>query len=87
MLHVEGPHRYSASDFAAGFATALGRQVEAQAVARDQWERSLANGGLGASYARLLCELQDAHNAGWIDVEPGGEVRRGTTTLANALTR
>jgi hypothetical protein len=30
-------------------------------------------------------ELQDAHNAGLIDAEPGGEVRRGTTELEQAL--
>jgi hypothetical protein len=30
-------------------------------------------------------ELQDAHNAGLIDAEPSGEVRRGTTELEQAL--
>jgi len=33
-----------------------------------------------------VIELQDAHNAGLIDVEPSGEVRRGSSTaLVDAL--
>jgi NAD(P)H dehydrogenase (quinone) len=85
VIHAEGPQRYSAADVAGVFAQTLDRGVTAQALPRERWHDALA-GRLGESYARLVCELQDAHNAGLIDVEPGGEVWRGTTGLAGALT-
>jgi uncharacterized protein YbjT (DUF2867 family) len=86
IVHVEGPKRYSAEDFAHVFQKALGQQVTARAVERATWPTALAAAGLGANYARLIMELQDAHNAGRIDVEEGvGEVRRGTTELEAAL--
>ena len=86
VVHVEGPRRYAAVDFAAAFARLFDSPVVAQAIDRDQWTAALAAGGLGDSYARLVAELQDAHNAGRIDVEPGvGELRRGTTDLFDAL--
>jgi NAD(P)H dehydrogenase (quinone) len=84
VIHAEGPHRYSAADVAAVYAQALERTVSAQALPRERWHDTLA-GRLGESYARLVCELQDAHNSGQIEVEPGGEVWRGTTELASAL--
>jgi NAD(P)H dehydrogenase (quinone) len=85
VIHVEGPRRYAAVDVAASFARSLGRTVTALELPRDQWAAGLAAGGLSEGYARLVMELQDAHNAGLIDAEPGGEVRRGTTELEQAL--
>jgi uncharacterized protein YbjT (DUF2867 family) len=85
VIHVEGPARYAASDVAAVVASRLARSVVAREVPRPAWASVLEGAGLGASYAALVAELQDAHNAGLIDVEPGGEVRRGETTLAQAL--
>jgi len=85
IVHVEGPRRYAASDVAAAVEHLLGLPVEARALAREAWLPALLAGGLGGSYARLVTELQDAHNAGGIDVEPGGEVRRGATELGEAL--
>jgi hypothetical protein len=41
--------------------------------------------GLGESYAQLVAEMWDAHNAGKIELEPGGEVRCGTTSLEEVL--
>jgi hypothetical protein len=84
ILHVEGPTRYSAADIARVFEQKLGQTVNAIELPREQWESTL-RAGMGASYARLVAELQDAHNAGLIDVEPGGEVRRGTTDLTTAI--
>jgi uncharacterized protein YbjT (DUF2867 family) len=84
ILHVEGPTRYSAADIARVFEQQLGQTVNAIELPRDQWESTL-RAGMGASYALLVAALQDAHNAGLIDVEPGGEVRRGTTDLTTAI--
>jgi NAD(P)H dehydrogenase (quinone) len=85
VLHVEGPHRYAANDVATALGKRLARDVSAQAVPREQWASALTAAKLGESYAQLVCELQDAHNAGLIEVEPGGEVRRGATELDAAL--
>jgi NAD(P)H dehydrogenase (quinone) len=46
---------------------------------------ALTRGGAGESYANLIRELYVAHNAGLIDVEPGGKVRLGTTELGEAF--
>jgi uncharacterized protein YbjT (DUF2867 family) len=85
VVHVEGPHRYCATDIATAYSARLGRSVNARELPRGEWESSLQAAGLAPSYARLVVALQDAHNAGLIDVEPGGEVRRGTTDLASAF--
>lgn len=84
ILHAEGPQRYTAIDVAAALAGPLGRPVQAVALPRGQWEQALAAGGLSEGYVRLITDLYDAHNAGRIEVE-GGEVRQGTTPLAEAL--
>jgi hypothetical protein len=70
---------------AMAYSARLGRSVNARELPRDAWQSTLTAAGLAPSYARLVIALQDAHNAGLIDVEPGGEVRRGTTDLATAF--
>ncbi|MGO1074895.1 NAD(P)H-binding protein [Inquilinus sp. CA228] len=84
ILHAEGPQRYTAIAVAAALAGPLGRPVQAMALPRGQWEQALAAGGLSEGYVRLITDLYDAHNAGRIEVD-GGEVRRGTTPLAEVL--
>ncbi|OWJ68429.1 NAD(P)H-binding protein [Inquilinus limosus] len=84
IVHAEGPQRYTAMDVAAALSGPLGRPVQAVALPRGQWDQALGAGGLGDGYARLITELYDAHNAGRIEVE-GGEIRRGTTPLAEVL--
>ena len=85
VIHVEGPRRYAATDVARALADALGRDVQATPLARDAWQAALMAGGLSHRYAELVVALQDAHNEGRIDAEPGGDVRRGETTLEQAL--
>jgi NAD(P)H dehydrogenase (quinone) len=85
VLHVEGPRRYSMLDVASAFSLLLGRPVVAKELAREKWIPTLEAAGVPQAYARLVAELQDAHNAGQIGVEPGGEVRRGATTLEAVL--
>ena len=87
VIHVEGPRRYTAIEVAQVLEAVVERPVAARELPRESWTAALTAGGLGASYAGLVAELQDAHNAGLIDVEPGGEVRRGPTDLADALQR
>ncbi len=85
IVHLEGPQRYSSLDVAAAFAARLGAPVTAEALPRPAWSSALEAGGLGAGYARLVCELQEAHNAGRIDVAAGGTMSRGVTSLSDAL--
>ena len=85
IVHAEGPRRYSALDVAATLSEISGRQIVAKAVPESDWISVLTRGGASESYANEIRELFVAHNAGRIDVEPGGEVRLGTTELREAL--
>ena len=87
VVHVEGPRRYTALDVAAALSELGSREVVARELPRPQWSDALQRAGLGASYAGLVTELFDAHNAGRIDAEPGGEIRRGPTQLPDVLDR
>jgi uncharacterized protein YbjT (DUF2867 family) len=86
IVHVEGPQRYTALDVAAALSELTGRDVVARELPRSDWVATLRRGGVGASYAELVAELFDAHNAGRIDAESGaGEVRHAPTGLRAAL--
>lgn len=85
VLHVEGPRRYAATDVARVLEGIVGRPVIAEPLESGSWMPALMSAGLSESYARLVAELAEAHNAGLIDIEPGGDVRRGPTELAEAL--
>lgn len=86
IVHAEGPRRYTPLDVAAAFRGLVGREVVAREVPRAEWIPALMRGGLSESYAGLVAELFEAHNAGRIDAEAGvGEIRRGTTELADVI--
>jgi NAD(P)H dehydrogenase (quinone) len=85
IVHAEGPRRYSAADVAATLSEISGRQIVAQELPEKDWIPTLIRAGISQSYAELVFELFVAHNAGRIDVEPGGEVRLGTTELREAF--
>jgi NAD(P)H dehydrogenase (quinone) len=85
VVHAEGPRRYSALDVAATLSEISGRHIEAKAVPEANWIPVLTRSGASESYANEIRELYLAHNAGRIDVEPGGEVRLGTTALREAF--
>jgi NAD(P)H dehydrogenase (quinone) len=85
IVHAEGPRRYTALDVAATLSEILGRQIVAQELPEENWIPALTRAGAGESYAELIRELFVGHNAGLIDVAPGGEVRLGTTELREAL--
>ena len=85
IVQVEGPQRYTALDVAAVLSDVAGRTVVARELARGEWKAALRRGGLSDSYATLIVELFDAHNAGRIDVAPGSEVRHGTTELRDVI--
>ena len=84
VVHVEGPRRYTPLDVAKALSGAFGREIVAHELPRAHWIAALTRGGLSPAYAGLVAELYDAHNAGFIDVEPGAtDIRRGATDLAD----
>ncbi len=86
VVHMEGPCRYSALDVASTFSALLSRPILAEELPLSAWRAHLVAAGSSESHARLLVELQEAHNAGRIDVERGiGEWRRGHTTFSEEL--
>ncbi len=85
IVHAEGPRRYSAADVAAILSEVSGRQIIAKEIPESEWIPVLTRAGSSESYANTIRELYIAHNAGRIDVEPGGEVRLGTTELGEAF--
>ena len=85
VIHAEGPRRYSPLEVAATLSEISGREIVAREVPEQDWIPTLTRAGISQSYAALVRELYVAHNAGRIDVEPGGEVRLGTTELTEAF--
>jgi len=85
VVYAEGPRRYSAIDVAASLSEISHRQIVAKAVPESDWIPVLTRGRASESYANQIRELYVAHNAGRIDVEPGGEVRLGTIELGEAV--
>ncbi len=86
ILHVEGPRRYSVDEVVQTMGGTVGRQVEPRELPPERWVAALVEGGLSESYARLVAQMYEAHNLGHIDIESeSSEVRRGSTTLAEAF--
>jgi uncharacterized protein YbjT (DUF2867 family) len=85
IVHAEGPRRYSAVDVASILSEVSGRQIVGKEIPESEWIPVLTRAGSSESYANSIRELYIAHNAGRIDVEPGGEVRLGTTELREAF--
>jgi NAD(P)H dehydrogenase (quinone) len=84
VIELEGPHRYSANDIAAGFAKALGHPVHINAVPRDTWEALFRSQGTQFPMPRI--RMLDGFNEGWIDFERNGaEQRKGLTSIETAL--
>ncbi|WP_430709538.1 NAD(P)H-binding protein [Mesorhizobium captivum] len=86
IVQAEGPRRYSAVDVADALSKIAGREIVAHEMPRQDWISALVAGGMSASYAQLVADLFDTHNAGQIDAEQGvGEIRYGKTELRAAL--
>jgi len=86
IVSIESDERVSTLEVARTIGDLAGRAVAAREVPRGEWAAMLAGAGLGESYARLITDLYDAHNAGRIDVEADVSERRfGATTLAEVL--
>lgn len=76
-------HDYSAADVARAFANVLGREVKAQQIPRDQWEKTLKETGFSPDGIRNFVEMTELVIAGKTKPEANGTtiLRAGTTLL------
>ena len=74
-LVVEMGSYVSPQEVAAGMGAALGRDIQARAVPRDQWGARLEKFGLKDEQIDNFAEMQDGFNSGWIDFGRPGTVR------------
>jgi NAD(P)H dehydrogenase (quinone) len=84
VIELEGPQRVSPHALAAAFGNALGKQVRAEMVPRDQWEAIFLAQGIKNPEPRM--QMIDGFNAGWIDfAEQGAHARKGSIGIDQAI--
>jgi uncharacterized protein YbjT (DUF2867 family) len=84
IVELEGPARISPDHLARAFATALGRQVRVETVARSRWECLFRAQGMANPLPR--CRMLDGFNEGWIDFRDQGRgAIKGTTTIEDVV--
>lgn len=80
---VEIGSYFTPQEVAAGMGEALGRDVEARALPRDEWHSRLGKFGLKGEQIDNWAEMIDGFNSGWIDFgQAGAEHVEGTTRPA-----
>jgi NAD(P)H dehydrogenase (quinone) len=85
-IEVAGPVGTSPMEIAEAFADFLGRQVEAVAVPRDQWETLWVSQGMPEGRTAPRAEMVDGFNSGWIHFGVRGtEHVDGTTHLREVI--
>jgi NAD(P)H dehydrogenase (quinone) len=85
-IEVAGPEGISPLEIAKAFAGVLGRQVEAVAVPRDQWESLWVSQGMPEGRTAPRAEMVDGFNSGWIHFGVAGtEHVDGTTPLREVI--
>jgi uncharacterized protein YbjT (DUF2867 family) len=74
-------HDYSSADVAQAFANALGREVKAQQIPRDQWEKTLKETGFSPDGIKNFIEMTELVVDGKTKPEANGTtiLRAGTT--------
>jgi uncharacterized protein YbjT (DUF2867 family) len=74
-------HDYSPADVAQAFENVLGREVKAQQISRDQWEKTLREAGFSPDGIRNFVEMTELVVAGKTKPEANGTtiLRAGTT--------
>lgn len=86
IVELQAEQRVTPNQIAAAFSRALGRPVEAQAIARESWEAQFRQQGMKNPLARI--QMLDGFNAGWIDFpEQGAHTRKGRIGIDEAMAR
>ena len=67
IVELEGSHRVTPNDIAAGFARLLGRDVRMEVVPRETWEPLFISQGMKNPKPRI--QMLDGFNEGWIEFE------------------
>jgi len=84
VVELEGPHRVTPNEIAAGFANLLGRPVKVDAVKRETWESLFRSQGMRNPEPRI--QMLDGFNEGWIEFEgKEGGPRKGKVALDTVL--
>jgi NAD(P)H dehydrogenase (quinone) len=84
IVELEGPERVSPKRIAAAFASALGRPVSTQVIARDIWHELFVDQGMNHPTPRI--RMLDGFNEGWIDFQPDSpNLRKGTTRIDSVI--
>ncbi|KAA0700025.1 NAD-dependent epimerase/dehydratase family protein [Neorhizobium sp. P12A] len=80
VVQLEGPARIRPLDIAAAFASALGKPVKAEVVARETWEELFRSQGMKNPEPRM--RMLDGFNESWIEFEGGESASlKGKTTI------
>jgi uncharacterized protein YbjT (DUF2867 family) len=84
VVELEGPHRVTPNDVAAGFTKVLGMPVRMQIVPRGSWERLFKSQGMKNPLPRM--RMLDGFNEGWLEFERGeAGSHKGSTSLESGL--
>jgi NAD(P)H dehydrogenase (quinone) len=83
-VQIEGPKRITPLEIAQTLAELLSRDVRAEAVPRDLWERNFRSQGMKNPTPRI--QMLDGFNEGWIEFQGGAPASTKTkTTLRESL--
>lgn len=78
---IELGTRISPDELASAIGAALGREVKARSIPRENWNAAAQGLGMDPKLAGPFLEMNDSINSGWIDFgAPGTEEVPGTTT-------
>jgi len=83
VVELEGPHRVTPNEIAAGFANLLGRPVKVEAVKHETWESLFRSQGMKNPEPRI--RMLDGFNEGWIEFEGKEMPRKGKVALDTVL--
>lgn len=84
IVELEGPARVSPNGLAAAFARALGRDVRAEAIARERWEALFRAQGSANPGPRV--RMLDGFNESWIEfADAGAHALKGSIGLQQVI--
>jgi uncharacterized protein YbjT (DUF2867 family) len=84
VVELTGPAAVTPNQIARAFSIALGKQVTARVVARQEWDALFRSQGMKNPTPRM--QMLDGFNAGWIRFADGGKnARQGMTTVEEVI--